>query len=219
MNSNYILPVSVAAAVHAVVLFGFTKSPARPMPPLAIIDEVPFEVTLNEPETIEIPDTRGEERDHKEQLSPPPVTQPEPVTPVIDTGFTITPPPIDRSVTRGDSNIIPMKFDSGIGVGNGPGVGPIISTLLDNSPRTRFQAAPHYPIGAKTAGLHGEVLVEFTVDENGRVIDPHVVRSTDRMFEESTLRAVAKWQFEPGRRAGRIVRFRMAVPVVFNLNE
>jgi protein TonB len=39
------------------------------------------------------------------------------------------------------------------------------------------------------------------------------------MFEEPTLRAVAKWQFEPGRRDGRIVKFRMTVPVLFNLNE
>ena len=55
--------------------------------------------------------------------------------------------------------------------------------------------------------------------EEAAAIDPRVVKSSDRMFEEPTLRAVAKWQFEPGRRAGRIVRFRMAVPVVFNLNE
>ena len=90
---------------------------------------------------------------------------------------------------------------------------------LDNTPRTRFQPAPHYPPSARSTGLTGEVLVEFTVDESGRVLDPHIVRSSDRMFEEPSLRAVAKWQFEPGRSGGRIVRFRMAVPVVFNLNE
>ena len=45
-----------------------------------------------------------------------------------------------------------------------------------------------------------------------------VVESSDRVFEEAAVRAVAKWRFEPGRRDGRVVRFRMAVPIVFALN-
>ena len=49
--------------------------------------------------------------------------------------------------------------------------------------------------------------------------DPRVVSSSDRVFEENALRAVAKWQFEPGRRNGQVVRFRMSVPIVFKLNE
>ena len=79
--------------------------------------------------------------------------------------------------------------------------------------------APVYPFDAKRNGLTGEVFVEFTVDEEGAVISPRVVRSSDRIFEDATLRAVSRWRFEPGRRANQIVRFRMAVPVVFNLNE
>jgi protein TonB len=79
--------------------------------------------------------------------------------------------------------------------------------------------APLYPFEGKRDGLRGEVVVEFLVDETGAVHDPHVVRSSHRMFEEPTLRAVSKWKFEPGRRAGRVVRFKMAVPVVFSLNE
>jgi protein TonB len=45
------------------------------------------------------------------------------------------------------------------------------------------------------------------------------VRSSDRIFEEAALRAVARWKFEPGRRDGRIVRFKMSVPIVFRLDE
>jgi protein TonB len=62
-------------------------------------------------------------------------------------------------------------------------------------------------------------MVEFVVDESGNVLNPRVVSSSDRAFEENTLRAVAKWKFEPGRRDGRTVRFRMSVPVVFKLGE
>ena len=61
--------------------------------------------------------------------------------------------------------------------------------------------------------------MEFVVDEAGRVLDPHVVRSNDPVFEAPTLRAVAKWRFEPGRKNGQVVRFRMSVPVAFAVNS
>jgi protein TonB len=62
-------------------------------------------------------------------------------------------------------------------------------------------------------------VVEFGVDEGGRVYDPRVVRSSDALFDEPTLEAVRQWRFEPGRRNGRIVRFRMMLPVEFHLDQ
>ena len=92
-------------------------------------------------------------------------------------------------------------------------------TELDTTPRARFQVAPQYPFAERREGIHGEVFVEFVVDETGAVLSPRVVHSSSRAFEEPTLRAVAKWRFEPGKRDGHIVRFRMAVPVFFKLDR
>jgi protein TonB len=82
-----------------------------------------------------------------------------------------------------------------------------------------MQASPVYPVQDKSLGVTGAVEVEFTVDETGAVINPWVVSSTHRSFEEPTLRAVEKWRFVPGRHHGQVVRFRMRVPVLFNLND
>jgi protein TonB len=90
---------------------------------------------------------------------------------------------------------------------------------LDNTPRTRSQVAPAYPASERNAGISGEVLVEFTVDESGRVLNPRVVRSSRTAFESPTLRAVSNWRFEPGKKNGQAVRFRMMVPVAFNLES
>jgi protein TonB len=79
--------------------------------------------------------------------------------------------------------------------------------------------APIFPHEARSSGMNGEVLVEFVVDESGRVHDPRVVRASSPIFEPATLQAVAKWRFEPGKSHGRVVRFRMAVPVIFNVQE
>jgi len=92
-------------------------------------------------------------------------------------------------------------------------------TELDQPPRTRVQTSPVYPTREKSTGTTGRVEVEFTVDETGAVVNPRVVSSSDRAFEEPTLRAVEKWRFMPGHHHGQVVRFRMRVPVLFNLND
>ena len=71
----------------------------------------------------------------------------------------------------------------------------------------------------RTAGIDGEVWVEFIVDETGRVITPRVTRSTHPGFEEATLRAVSKWVFEKARRNGNVVRFRMSIPIRYSVDE
>jgi protein TonB len=105
----------------------------------------------------------------------------------------------------------------GTGDGDGPGSGLVAVTQLDDKPRTRFQNAPQYPQSMKISGATGTVWVDFVVDENGRVHDVRVIKSTNSGFDDATLLAVAKWRFEPGKRKGIPVKFRMAVPVVFNL--
>jgi protein TonB len=90
---------------------------------------------------------------------------------------------------------------------------------LDAMPRPRVRVAPAYPASARAAGRSGDVLVDFMVDETGHVTAPRVIESSDPEFEEPALRAVAKWVFEPGKKNGRVVRFRMQVPVTFRLAD
>lgn len=223
MDRNFVISASVAAAFHAGLLFGIPGAPAKPAltksdPASTLIDV--FKI-FNEP--------------------PPPETNPEVVSgprgspdayrPTLDevprtasaTDFEIkapssTPVRIDMRVLKLSSE----QFGDPKGLPDGIGTnfdGPIGLEGLDNTPRTRMQAAPIYPHAAKVQGLGGDVLVEFTVDESGSVVSPHVVKSSNSVFEEAAVRAVARWKFEPGKRGGRVVRFKMAVPIVFNLND
>lgn len=219
MERHFAWPVTIAAAVHAALLFGFTK-----VPQLANVAEqtivCPFVVPLlDEPAAVTINDEVADRTEAPPVIDPPP-RAPEPVVEALDTDIVI-PVPAPGSVVPNDirkiaDNLLGAKTGRG---DSGWNHGPVLPDDLDNPPRTRFQAAPVYPFEAKRQGVRGEVVVEFTVDEEGRVRDPRVVSSSHGMFEEATLRAVAKWQFEAGRRNGRIVRFKMAVPVVFNLND
>lgn len=221
MTTQYLFPVCIAAAAHGALLFGFSR-PARIPTVIEKTFVTPicsFFVPPEEPPVI-VEDARAARDATTPDVPQPPRGAEPPVAVVPDSRLTMDPPRISSlSPTDFDMKAV---FDPGPVGKRGPGsvLGDVISKdLLDNTPRTRFQAAPIYPHDARRASLQGTVTVEFVVDEHGSVREPRVVSSTDRVFEEATLRAVAKWRFEPGRRAGQVVRFRMAAPVVFSLND
>ena len=220
MNDNFFLPICFAAAAHGALLFGFTKTTRSPAPPAEKLISCFFPIRQAEEPVPEIAETRSTDKIPRSQPAAPQVPRSAEPLPVPDTSSITMQPPAFERVDLSDITRI-ADFD-GIpgGRGDRPAFGEVIAGIhLDNTPRTRFQATPAYPFEARRAGTPGEVHVEFVVDERGHVIDPRVVFSSNRIFEEPTLRAVTKWQFEPGRRNGKTVKFRMTVPVMFNLNE
>jgi TonB family protein len=88
---------------------------------------------------------------------------------------------------------------------------------LDQVPRVISQDAPEYPFSLRLNGNKGEVLVEFTVDPDGTVSNPLVVKSSHPDFEAPAVEAILKWRFKPGMKDGHPVHVRLRVPVLFQL--
>ena len=58
--------------------------------------------------------------------------------------------------------------------------------------------SPAYPTNALREGRSGEVVVEFTVNPDGSVSNPRVVRADPpRTFDRAALNAVRRWRFQP----------------------
>ena len=69
------------------------------------------------------------------------------------------------------------------------------------------RAPPQYPTDAAQAGLEGIALLRFSVNEEGRVVDPEVVLSVPvREFGEAGLRALRRWRYEPATQDGEPIR-------------
>jgi protein TonB len=85
---------------------------------------------------------------------------------------------------------------------------------LDQKPRIVYQPSPvmNARLRRKTPAT---VYILFVVDERGRVVEPRVQKSTDPLFDKPALSAVKRWKFEPGKRSGEPVQFRMRVPITF----
>lgn len=218
MERQFFIPLSVATVIHVGLLFGFPSSHA----PKVAVARAPRPAASPVPRIEVVPPPETTESDAAPQgvseTAPP--TSPEPPTRDPGPGLTIEVPRAPSAPSIGPMAAFqPFGRPDGLPNATGFDTGMIAASQLDNPPRARVQTPPIYPYQAKRDERRAEVIVEFVVDENGRVVSPRVTRSTDTMFDAATLQAVSKWRFDPGTRNGRVVRFRMAVPVVFNLND
>lgn len=223
MDSRFVVPATIAAALHTFVLFGLTwphepplglRPTVEPMPDPA---EPPYEwLEMNDPPSMD-PQTLAPidgSTDAPPQLPEPPAIDGPDSVPITPTPANNRPKSVIEAV-----RYTPPGYQDGMDRTCGCGVPIFSSDYLDYSPKARYQPAPLYPDSLRRLEIEGEVVVDFVVDEEGYVHDPQVVRSSDRRFDASTLRAVSKWRFEPGKRNGKIVRYRMQLPVAFKLNR
>jgi len=69
---------------------------------------------------------------------------------------------------------------------------------------------PAYPYGALARGVEGSVLLEYTVDERGRVVAPRVIHATPPgVFDRAALNALSRWRYEPNGSAPTTMKVRL----------
>ena len=81
-----------------------------------------------------------------------------------------------------------------------------------------FASHIRYPKEAEEQEQQGRVIVQFIIDEEGRVANPHVVRGIAPSIDAEALRVVQempKWR--PGRQQGKVVRVKYTIPISFVL--
>ena len=67
-----------------------------------------------------------------------------------------------------------------------------------------------------THGKKGKVIVEFTIDMNGYVINPRVKQEAHKLLNKEALRVVSLLpRFQPGFQRGRFVKTKFSLPVDF----
>ena len=81
-------------------------------------------------------------------------------------------------------------------------------------PRLISSVLPVYPIGAIQAGVQGDVVIQTTIDKDGKVVEMHVV-SGPTMLRQAALDALRRWKYEPSMLDGQPVAVQMQVTIKF----
>jgi periplasmic protein TonB len=115
----------------------------------------------------------------------------------------------------------------GVGDGSGRGVGPGDTAGIGGGvfqvgggvspPRPILQPEPEFSEEARKAKHQGVVVVRATVGADGKIHDPHVVRSLGLGLDEKAIEALNKWLFEPALKDGRKVAVVVDIEVNFRL--
>jgi TonB family protein len=115
----------------------------------------------------------------------------------------------------------------GVGNGNGRGVGPGETAGIGGGvfqvgggvspPRIKYKTEPEFSEEARKAKHQGTVVLSAIVGADGKVHDPHVVRSLGLGLDEKAIEAVNQWLFEPAVKDGRKVNVAIQIEVNFRL--
>lgn len=101
---------------------------------------------------------------------------------------------------------------------------PEIFVVVERMPEligglAQLQSSIVYPEIARLAGIEGRVMVQFVIDEQGRVHNPTVVRGIGGGCDEAAIEAVKDARFTPGMQRGQPVKVRYTLPITFRLSQ
>ncbi len=217
----FIVAGVLSACVHVALLFGVKPQKKKAAtsaekPPMVLLLQMPKVEELEEPETVS--NDNREVTDHATlvpmQADLPQLARPNEFIQQVNFTSLLEKP----DLTNININVIPDTFRGGRK--RAENIGKIFNLAdLDRTPEPVLQQAPLYPIGLKRDGISGKVKVEFIVDADGKVLDPHAVEASHEGFVDAAVIAVSKWKFKPGVKAGRKVNTRMAVPILFSIED
>jgi len=102
------------------------------------------------------------------------------------------PPPMDTRTERPDLGGISANIpDIDLNINSGA-VGPI-----DGEIQPLVRVPPEYPMRAAERGIEGRVCVRFTVTAEGTVSNPVIRDTSSSMFNTASLRAIARFRYQP----------------------
>jgi TonB family protein len=86
------------------------------------------------------------------------------------------------------------------------------------APRLLSQAPVFYPAGAKEDKIQGEVILELTIDTEGKIVELVILHSPDDRLSQAARESVSQWKYQPAlTRDGKAVAVKASVTIKFAL--
>ena len=192
----------VATFVHA-ALFQFW--------PTLTAEDVSF--TAEELEAIELPP--------EIEIPPPPEAISRPATPVIATAT------VDEDITIAPTTFVdnpvedlpPPPTETTVDIAAAPTFTPMTVRPEIRNRSAVIQAMERgYPPILRDAGIGGQVLVWFFINEQGRVVDNRIANSSgNAQLDEAALRVASVYEFTPALNRDQVVPVWVQIPITFQV--
>ncbi|MBN1397994.1 MAG: TonB family protein [Bacteroidetes bacterium] len=94
---------------------------------------------------------------------------------------------------------------------------PMPFVAMENPPEVLKRVAPSYPEVAVKMGIQGRVVVEVTVDPQGKPIQTKVVKSSSEVLNDAAIEAIMKYTFKPAMQSNNPITAKIHIPIDFRL--
>jgi protein TonB len=109
---------------------------------------------------------------------------------------------------------------SGRGSGSGTGSGSFGTGIALTQASYRDTPRPAYPESARRAGREGRVLLRVLVDDQGRIKQLEINRSSGSdALDRAAAEAMKRWRFHPARYGDRPIESWLRIPIEFHLAD
>lgn len=153
-----------------------------------------------------------EVRPDVDEPPPPPPPPLEPPPPYV-------PPPPDFAIAPLPASTAPTTAITQVQTQVVAPPPPAVDVPPRENPR-RPNEAPVYPPASKRAGEEGVVMLQFYVNEEGRVTEVRVAKSSGfPRLDEAAERMAVRWRFIPATRDGKPVGYWVTRPYRFSLTD
>jgi TonB family protein len=92
-----------------------------------------------------------------------------------------------------------------------------LKSPLDRPIKALTIVLPPYPERLRRKQVEGKVAVRFTIDEEGKAVDPSIVGTSVPVLAAIAIDSVLKWRFEPLVRDNKPARIQLNYEFVFQL--
>ena len=134
----------------------------------------------------------------------------------------VSEPIYDNSFDKFETNSQALQVDNLL---TAPQYINVESETINNSPQITPAKAisitdPRYPTSAQRHKIELDLLVNFSIDVNGKVTNIEIEKKNrSYQFRSSILSAMRKWQFKPAQRDGQAIETQMSKIFSFNFNN
>jgi protein TonB len=207
-------PVAITVGISTPALQGQTPKAPRetePPQPLPSPEARPKVVALDERTEDGVPMAIPADLAEDPKPTIAPASIPAPRTPPLEKT-----PAKDTPQAKLKPNVEPAEKETPASASSRPSSG----ARPDRLPRVLSNPAPAYPVDLLTRGIEGTVLVRIHVTAQGAVASPTLAKSSGHpAMDESALRAILSWRFEPARLGDQPVPCVVNQPVEFFLTN
>lgn len=202
LNPVRILAISAALALHAAVL-------------LVLIAPVAMQLAVEEDVIVRTPP------DIRKKVEPPPLPPVVPITAPTTPTVRTTPRPAETPDVPIVTDRVTDAFAPDV-ADAGP-VGPVnIEPPAPAAVQLQYLNAPPppYPRAAQTGHREGVVMLQITVDVDGRPISVEIAQSSGHRDLDAAARnhVLKHWRFQPAMKDGQAIQAIGMVPINFQLN-